>query len=96
MKKFKIGLALGGGGARGLAHVGVLRVLEKNGIVPDIITGTSIGAIIGAMYCYGIPVNEIEKKLMTFMNTDIYKDLKFESISQDESKIGRASCRKRV
>jgi len=37
MRKFKIGLALGGGGARGIAHIGVLKVLEKNGIKPDII-----------------------------------------------------------
>ncbi|MBN1384865.1 MAG: patatin-like phospholipase family protein [Elusimicrobia bacterium] len=86
MKKFKIGLALGGGGARGLAHIGVLRVLEKNGIIPDIVTGTSMGAIIGAMYCYGLCADEIEKKLKEFMDTDIYKDLKFESVPQDKSK----------
>lgn len=86
MRKFKIGLALGGGGARGIAHIGVLRVLEKNGIVPDIVAGTSMGAIIGAMYCCGMPADEIEKKLVSFMNTDIYKNLKFESIPQGESK----------
>jgi len=48
MKK-KIGLALGGGGARGLAHVGVLKVLEEEQIPVDYIAGTSMGAIIGAM-----------------------------------------------
>jgi NTE family protein len=42
----KIGLALGGGAARGLAHIGVLRVLERDGIPVDMITGTSIGAIV--------------------------------------------------
>jgi NTE family protein len=46
--KFKIGLALGGGAARGWAHIGVLRALHKAGIVPDIIAGTSIGAVVGA------------------------------------------------
>lgn len=56
----KIGLALGGGGARGAAHVGVLRVLEKEGIHVDMIAGTSIGAIVGGMYCAGLSVDDIE------------------------------------
>ncbi|MCD6412703.1 MAG: patatin-like phospholipase family protein [Elusimicrobia bacterium] len=58
MRKFKIGLALGGGGVRGLAHAGILSVLEENGIVPDIIAGTSMGSVIGAMYA-GEPDAEI-------------------------------------
>ena len=48
-----IGLALGGGAARGFAHIGVLRVLEANGIVPDVIVGTSIGAVVGGCYIKG-------------------------------------------
>jgi NTE family protein len=48
----KVGLALGGGAARGLAHIGVLEVLEKEGIPIDMITGTSMGAIIGAFYAH--------------------------------------------
>lgn len=48
-----IGLALGGGAARGFAHIGVLRVLLKHGIKPDIIVGTSIGAVVGACYAAG-------------------------------------------
>lgn len=47
-----IGLALGGGGARGLAHIGVLKVLEAAGIAPEFVVGTSMGSIIGALYCY--------------------------------------------
>jgi len=47
----KTGIALGGGGAKGLAHIGVLKVLEGHGIVPDMVSGTSIGALIGALYC---------------------------------------------
>jgi len=58
----KIALVLGGGGARGAAHVGVLRVLEKEGIHIDMITGTSIGAIVGGLYCAGVPVDDIESK----------------------------------
>lgn len=49
-----LGLALGGGVARGFAHIGVLRVLESAGIVPDVIAGTSIGAIAGACYVAGV------------------------------------------
>ena len=52
-KKKSWALVLMGGGARGLAHVGVLRVLEKNGLVPDIITGTSMGAIVGGLFAAG-------------------------------------------
>ncbi|MBE3125290.1 MAG: patatin-like phospholipase family protein [Acidobacteria bacterium] len=47
-------LVLMGGGARGLAHIGVLRVLEKNGLVPDIIAGTSMGAIVGGLFAAGL------------------------------------------
>jgi len=47
----KLGIALGGGGAKGLAHIGVLEALEENGIKPDYVAGTSVGAIIGALYC---------------------------------------------
>ncbi|OGS38823.1 MAG: hypothetical protein A2551_02990 [Elusimicrobia bacterium RIFOXYD2_FULL_34_30] len=86
MKKFKIGLALGGGGARGLAHIGVLRTLEKNGIFPDYIAGTSMGAILGAMYCCGMTTNEIEHKIKIFLTTEIYKKMRFESMLNSEIK----------
>ena len=45
-----IGLALGGGAARGFAHIGVMRTLAAHGIVPDVIVGTSIGAVVGGCY----------------------------------------------
>jgi NTE family protein len=51
--KAKIGIALGSGVARGWGHIGVLRVLESEGIVPDIVCGTSIGALIGAVHLGG-------------------------------------------
>jgi NTE family protein len=53
MRKTKIGLALGGGVARGWAHIGVLRSLSQAGIVPDIIAGTSMGAVVGGCYAAG-------------------------------------------
>ena len=55
----KIGLALGGGAFRGVAHIGVLKVFEENGIKPNRISGTSIGALIGALYAFGIPVKKM-------------------------------------
>ncbi|SHM06474.1 patatin-like phospholipase family protein [Hymenobacter psychrotolerans] len=57
----KVGLVLSGGGAKGLAHVGVLKVLEKNQIPIDYIVGTSMGAIVGAMYAAGYSPEEIEE-----------------------------------
>jgi NTE family protein len=57
--KQKIGLALGGGAFRGIAHIGVLKVFEENGIKPNRISGTSIGALIGALYAFGTPVRKM-------------------------------------
>ncbi|ADE15929.1 Lysophospholipase [Nitrosococcus halophilus Nc 4] len=50
----RIGLALGGGAARGWAHIGVIRALAEHGIIPDLVAGTSIGALVGAAYAAGI------------------------------------------
>ena len=52
-RPIKIGLALGGGAARGFAHIGVIKVLEAQGIVPDIVVGTSAGSLVGALYAAG-------------------------------------------
>jgi NTE family protein len=62
--KVKIGLALGGGAARGLSHIGVLKVLDEQGIYPDVIAGTSIGAMVGALYAYGYKASEIEQLVL--------------------------------
>ena len=59
-KDLRLGLALGGGGAKGLAHIGFLKILDEMGITPTIISGTSMGAFIGAMYCSGLSAVEIE------------------------------------
>ncbi len=66
--EMKIGLALGGGSARGLAHIGVLKALEENNIPIDYIGGTSMGAIIGALWASGYSAVEIES---IFVKTDI-------------------------
>lgn len=61
----KIGLVLSGGGARGLAHIGVLRALEAQHIPIDYIAGTSAGALVGGMYASGMSVDEIEQRIQT-------------------------------
>jgi NTE family protein len=57
----KVGLALAGGFARGIAHIGVLRVLRDAGIHVDAVAGTSVGALIGAAFCAGTPLEEMER-----------------------------------
>ena len=59
----RIGYALGGGGARGLSHIGVMKVLEEHGIYPDVIAGTSMGALVGALYASGLRAGDIERAL---------------------------------
>lgn len=60
-KPQKLGLALGGGGARGLAHIGVLKALEEEDIPVSMISGTSVGALIGGLYAAGISTSEMEE-----------------------------------
>lgn len=62
-KQRKVGIALGGGGARGFAHLGILLTLEENGIPIDIITGTSIGATMGAVKALGMDLRKVERVL---------------------------------
>ena len=72
-KRKRIGLALGGGGARGLAHIGVLRVLEKEEIPIDLIAGTSIGALVGGAYASGINPDELQKKVEEYLNSTEFR-----------------------
>lgn len=83
IRKPKIALVLSGGGAKGAAHIGVLKVLEKNFVPIDIITGTSAGSIVGAMYAIGYSPSEIEEtlknmefnKLLTDDSNRVYKNM---------------------
>ena len=77
--KNKIGIALGGGGSRGFAHLGVLKALEEKGIIPQIISGTSAGSIVGALLAAGKSPDEImavvkENKLTDYAKIGIPKD----------------------
>ena len=58
-KQYNIGLVLSGGGARGFAHLGVIQALNEAGIFPDVISGTSAGALIGVLYADGYTPGEI-------------------------------------
>lgn len=64
VRRPKVALALGGGGTRGYAHIGALRVFERENIPIDMIAGTSMGAVVGGMYCAGLKADEIEKKML--------------------------------
>ena len=72
-KKNKIGLVLGGGGARGLGHIGVLKALKKHSIPIHMVAGTSIGAVIGAMYAATLDPHWIENKFKEFIDSEAYK-----------------------
>ena len=61
----RLALVLGGGGAKGAAHVGVLKVLEEAGVQPDIIVGTSIGAIVGGLYSIGYSAHQLDSLFST-------------------------------
>ncbi|HEY4695792.1 MAG TPA: patatin-like phospholipase family protein [Candidatus Hydromicrobium sp.] len=76
-RKRKVGIALSGGAARALSHIGVLEVLEKLGVKLDAVAGTSMGAIIGAFYCSGITLEEIRSyvKSMNWKSFLLFSDL---------------------
>lgn len=61
----RLGLALGGGAARGFAHVGVIQVLEQNGIRPDLVAGTSAGSLVAALYASGMNGTDLERAAMS-------------------------------
>ena len=70
----RIGLVLSGGGARGIAHIGVLKVLEEQHVPIDAIAGTSMGAVVGGLYASGLSAREIER-IMTSLNwQDAFRD----------------------
>ncbi len=69
MKKF--GLMLSGGGARSLAEIGVLKTLERHNLIPDVITGTSMGGMIGGFYVAGLKLSQMEKFAMTVIVSKI-------------------------
>ncbi|MEA2016026.1 MAG: patatin-like phospholipase family protein [Actinomycetota bacterium] len=76
-RKKKVGVALSGGAARALSHIGVLEVLEKMGVRPQAIAGTSMGAIIGSFYCTGVTLEDMKSyiKSMNWKSFLLFSDL---------------------
>lgn len=83
----KIGLALGGGGAKGMAHLGVLRVLEKEGIQICAIAGTSIGALVGGAYALEPNVELWIERFIDYFLSIGFKQIGEESITKEPSKL---------
>ncbi|MFW6283061.1 MAG: patatin-like phospholipase family protein [Minisyncoccales bacterium] len=98
VKRKKVGVALSGGGSKGIAHIGVLKILEEYNVPIDFISGTSMGSVIGALYCSGYSLKKIEylfteeekgwKKLLdyTFPKHGLIKGKKIENFIEDELK----------
>ena len=75
-KRPSVGLALGGGAARGFAHIGVIKTLVKNGIKPDVIAGTSIGAVVGGLYAAG-KLDDFESWALSLTRRRIFSYMDF-------------------
>ena len=73
-KRPKVGVVLSGGGAKGLAHIGVLKVLEENNVKIDYIGGTSMGAIIGGLYASGYSANQLDSIFKTIDTDALIQD----------------------
>ncbi len=78
----KVGLVLSGGGAKGMAHIGVIKAMEEAGLYPDYITGTSMGSIIGALYAIGYSADEIK---------EIALDIKWENILTNDIPLDKVA-----
>ena len=93
----KIGLVLGGGGAKGAAHIGVLKVLEEQKIPVDYIAGTSMGAIVGALYASGLTAGELEKVITAIDWKDVFsgdpdrRDIDYRRKREDYANLTRLS-----
>ena len=85
----KTAIALGGGGARALAHIGVLKVMESNNIKFDYITGTSMGSVIGALYAMGETPEKIEKTLKRYFSEILFSKMNLQKM-QDENQVTSA------
>jgi NTE family protein len=81
----RLGVALGGGGARGGIHIGVLKVLEEERIPIHCLVGTSIGAVIGALYAATLNANEVERRILEYLESDTFHKTRFDLLAQISS-----------
>ncbi len=87
-KKYKLAYALGGGGAKGLVHIGILKFLEEKNIFPDLIVGTSMGSLIGGLYAIEKSSNFVYEKIKKFLDSE-YNPETFEAIKSADYKEER-------
>lgn len=83
-RKVKVALALGGGGARGCAHIGVLKVLERENIPIDLIAGSSIGAVVGSLYATTGDAQKVEERFKQFLQSEEYQKSGLELFKRQE------------
>lgn len=89
MKQKKFGLALGSGGWRGLAHIGVIKSLSKNNIPIDFIAGSSIGSIIGGLYAINQDIKEVENIINSLKFKNIFKSVFKNPLDRHQDLNGR-------
>jgi len=85
---FRIGIALGGGAARGPAHIGVLRELCRSGVPIHCVAGTSAGAIIGAIFARRGSVQDVEMRIEQFLKSDIFERAELHALTQKDEENG--------
>lgn len=73
LRERRVALVLGGGGLKGFAHIGALRALAERGVVPSVIAGTSIGALIAAAHVTGLPLDEMERRALALRRRDMLR-----------------------
>jgi len=86
--KLKVGLALGGGAARGMAHVGVLRALEREGIPVHVVTGTSMGAIIGGAFAATGGVDGLESRVREVLTSEAFRKTRLSFLKETKRERG--------
>jgi NTE family protein len=82
----RLGLALGGGAARGLAHLGVFHALEEAGMRPQVLTGTSVGALLGALYAFHQDAGEVERRVLAFTASDDFRRGALDNLRQGDQR----------
>ena len=86
--QMKVGVALGGGAARGLAHIGVLRALAREEIPVDVVVGTSMGAIIGGAYAATGDIAEVERRIRSFLGSEKFRRNRISFLKETKSQRG--------
>lgn len=94
-KTYKLGLALSGGGAKGFAHVGVFKLLEECGLMPDVIIGTSVGALMGTLFADGYSADEL-KVLFTGREFSDFAELQIPKAGLFDSKRFRSFLKRHL